>query len=230
MTRPSLLRAVNWSAYEASVLMVFREALVRLAARPTLPRREIYLNHELYWLARKVHHELMASSVPTIPFSILFDISNQPEVGRDADAPESRKRPDFTCVLTNPQAPDLRDAQVDYSLECKRLGLREAKWVLNENYSGRGIARFVLSEWRYAARCSSAAMIGYIQNMLPQDVLAEVNSSSLNLGFPKLEQRAAWVAGGVSTLHQDGITRWDDSVGPVILIHLWVDVTHCTFT
>ena len=86
-----------------------------------------------------------------------------------------KKRPDFACLLKNLQAQDFRKSQVAYYVECKRLGLPDKELVFNDLYSEKGISRFVTVEHQYGKGCPSASMIGYMQDMEPDDILKEVN-------------------------------------------------------
>lgn len=230
MARPRLRLAMTWEKYERAVLAVFAEALGRLAEEPTLPRKEPPINYKLYWLCRQVKFEHgKAKDRESVPFSLLYDTQNQPELDDAADAARLNKRPDFSCVMTDEQAPDYRSAQINYSLECKRVGKAETKWVLNENYSQRGMLRFMEAAHGYAKGCSSAAMIGYLKDSDPDDVLGEVNGFAAKRNVPSLRRAAEdWAEKNVTELSQDPLTRDFDSK-PMRLHHLWIDLRHCTF-
>jgi|GEM_PF-2703732 len=229
MPRPSLAAAMTWDKFENAVLEVFTEALRRLAKFKRLPAAEEPLNLELYWLARQFHHELLRSQKASIPFAIIPDSTNQPEPDDSARSKRLKKRPDFSCILNNPQEADFRKSQASYNLECKRLGNAEGNWVLNENYSEHGMQRFVHESWLYAKGCPSATMIGYLQNMAPEDVLVEVNSNSASRGLPSLSMAAAsWAARGVTPLSKPTLSRPAGQTH-IQLGHLWVDLRHCVF-
>ena len=228
MARPQLPPALTWTKYEQAVLAVFTEALRRLAERPKLPQGEEPINLALYWLCLEVHLERLKAQ-KSIPFVVDFDSTNQPEPDDTAESRRLKKRPDFACAITNEQAPDFRRSQIRYSLECKRLGRAEGGWVLNENYSERGMLRFIQTDHGYAKGCSSAAMIGYMQNMEPDDVLGEVNDFAQRRTIPSLSRAAAaWAAKNVTRLSQNQLTRNFDP-NPLQLKHLWLDLRHCTF-
>jgi hypothetical protein len=228
MARPRLLPALTWPKFEQAVLAVFTEALRRLAEKPKLPQGEEPINLDLYWLCRDVHLEQLRAK-KSIPFVIEFDSTNQPEPDDNAESRRLRKRPDFACAITDEQAPDSRSSQIRYSLECKRLGQAGAGWVLNKNYSEYGMLRFMQKEHGYAKGCSSAAMIGYVQNMDPDDILTEVNDFAQRRKIPSLSRAAtAWAAKNVTQLSQDPLTR-DFDTSALQLHHLWIDLRHCTF-
>lgn len=226
MARPRLSVAVTLDRLESEVLDVFREALGRLAGMADLPRAEEPINLDLYWAARAAHLEFLRTQRVRIPFSIVFDSTSQPEPDDLARSARLRKRPDFNCLITNPQAVDHLSSQINYYLECKRLGQAEGTWVLNENYSEHGINRFVHPDWEYAKGCRSGVMIGYLQNMTPSDVLAEVNTGATSRKLPSLALAAAgWIANGVTDISQTVLTR-GFGPSPFSLCHLWVDVRH----
>ena len=227
MVRPRLNTALTWQKYEQAVLAVFAEALRRLAGRSTLPQGEEPINLELFWICREVHFEQMQAK-QSIPFFILFDSTNQPEPDDTADSRRLKKRPDFGCALTDEQAPDARSSQLIYWVECKRLGRAEASWALNANYSEHGMLRFTRAGHGYAKGCSSAPMIGYMQNMEPDDVLTEVNGHAAARSIPSLAKAAtAWVEKDVTELSNQLMREF--VADPLDVNHLWVDLRHCTF-
>lgn len=208
---------------------VFTEALRRLAQLQQLPAAEEPINLELFWLALKAHHDLLNSPQGSMPFSILAETTNQPEPDDSARSARMKKRPDFSCIIKNPQAADFRKSQVFYYLECKRLGNAIPNWVFNENYAEHGVTRFVHLNWQYAKGCESATMIGYLQNMAPNTVLTEVNAAAAPRGLPSLQRAAAnWAAQGVTPLSQPALTRTFVAT-QFQLGHLWVDLRHCQF-
>lgn len=230
MGAPRLTHAITWERFEKAVLAVFREALRRLAQKTELPRLEEPINLELYWLVRQVHLEMLKSNqAAMLPYTVQFDSTNQPEADDIARSNRLRKRPDFNCVMTNPQAPDVRTSQINYYLECKRLGQAVGKWVLNDNYSGHGINRFIHPDWQYGKGCNSATMIGYMQDITPDAILSEVNTGAEQRKLPSLSVAAAnWVTKDVTSLTQAPLER-SFSPTPFPLGHLWVDLRHCRF-
>jgi hypothetical protein len=230
MLRPRLSAAITWAKFESAVLEVFGVALNDLALLPNLPSAEEPINLQLYWIARKAHHEALNSPSASIPFSIMADTTNQPEPDDSARSKRMKKRPDFSCVLNNPLEVDFRKSQVIYNLECKRLGDSEGTWILNENYAEHGMLRFTHVNWQYAKGCVSATMIGYLQNMAPDDVLNEVNANATRRALPSLQRAAtSWAALGVTQLDQPALNR-TFAAGQIELRHLWVDLRHCQFT
>jgi len=229
MTRPRLSAALTWLRFEEAVHAVFTEALRRLANSTQLEAAEEPINYALYWLSREVHHEMLKSQQGSIPFAIMFDSTNQPEPDDTVRCSRLRKRPDFGCIITDSQAADFRRAQIGYHLECKRLGKAEGNWILNENYSEHGMCRFMREESGYAKGCASAAMIGYMQNMEPGDILTQVNSFADKREIPSLSKAAAaWATKDVTRISQAPLNRTFDT-SPVQVSHFWIDLRHCKF-
>src|SRR4051812_38479848 len=102
-------------------MAVFKEALSRLARLTQLTRAEEPINLELYWLLRQAHLDLVqAGTEGMLQFAILFDSASQPEPDDVARSQRLRKRPDFNCVMMNPQALNHLTSQVNFYVECKR--------------------------------------------------------------------------------------------------------------
>jgi hypothetical protein len=140
-----------------------------------------------------------------------------------------KKRPDFRCTMKNAQAEDFRQSQVNYYLECKRLCKAEKNWIFTENYSEHGMLRFVRTEWGYGKGCTSATMIGYVQNMEPDDVLREVNTHAASRSIPSLTRAATeWVTRNLTCISQLPLPRKFDT-NPIQLYHFWMDLRHCRF-
>lgn len=230
MAAPKLSTAVTWDTFETAVLTVLRDALARLTGSTRLTRAEEPINLELYWLLKRVHLDhVRAKTKGMLHFLVLFDSCSQPEPDDIARSERLRKRPDFNCAMMNPQAPDHRTSQINYYVECKRLGTADGAWVLNENYSEHGVNRFVHTGWQYAKGCATATMVGYVQDSVPGTILGEVNAGAAARRFPSLTMAATtWAVRGVNALTQPALAR-GFAPSPFTLGHLWVDLRHCEF-
>ena len=146
----------------------------------------------------------------------------------DADDEERAKRehksPDFSCGFYDNQEVKPEKSAKFYVIECKRLGFPSGKWVLNKNYVVYGICRFVEPEWGYGKSVSSSAMIGYVQSMELEDILAEVNKEIEQNMLPAIGLSAdGWEEGGISQLEQS-LNRLRIPPGRFRLRHIWVDL------
>jgi hypothetical protein len=71
-------------------------------------------------------------------------------------------------------------------------------------------------------------MIGYIQNMDPDNVLTQVNVHAANRTIPSLTRAAgAWATQNVTQLSNRLARQFDPR--PIDMNHLWIDLRHCTF-
>jgi hypothetical protein len=224
VARPLLTVAITWSRFEKAVHAVLIEALRRLAAYGHLPNGEEARNLWLHWLAVKAHHAIANTPEGSLPFSIIWDGKSQPEP--DDALRDSRlfKRPDINCQLFNQQAANPLLSQWKYYTECKRLGPPEDGLVFNSLYSEKGIARFMTAKHAYAKGCKSAAMIGYLQTMGPDDILKEVNQFATGRNIPPLAKAVkGWRPKVANRLTQDELDREFETT-KVRLTHYWIDL------
>ena len=230
MDRPRISKAISWLRYEKAVLDVFTESLRRLATLfDRLPAAEEPINLQLYWIALQVHHEILTTPMSSFPFTIDPDSTNAPEWDDNARSKRLKKRPDFKCLLKNPNVNDYRKSQIVYILECKRLGENKGDLLFNEFYSENGIQRFVHADWGYAKGCDSATMIGYLQNMAPDEVLKEVNNHAITRNLPSLHRATEkWYSLEATMLIQAALSRSFEPT-QIKINHLWIDLRHCRF-
>lgn len=231
MSKPRISLAMSWEKYEKAVQGVFSEALQRLAGMPELPRAEIPLNLEVYWIAHRVHQEQFLAGKCLFDFTIHHDSTNPPEPDDSALSARLRKRPDFVCVIKDMQAKDFRRSQVSYGIECKRLGRMANGLEFNDLYSEKGISRFMTDEHEYAKGCPSASMVGYLQDMDPDTVFDEVVKFAKKRAIPSLVKAAiGWATKSVTLISQPPLDRTFSPGAPIKLHHYWVDLRHCKFT
>jgi len=104
-----------------------------------------------------------------------------------------------------------------------------ASHVLNREYVLNGIMRFKDHEIGYAAGVSSAAMVGYMQTMTPDEILAQVNTHANGRGVSSITASSnGWTSRGVTTLGEHQFERAHNP-SPFKLHHLWIDLIHKTF-
>ena len=208
-----------WAGREAKCLSIVERALTLLRGTDDLPETEVDLNRLLNFFLLTASRELYPEDI--IP--PISECNNQPDADDEARAKREHKRPDFQWIYLDRYEPDPQRSSKQFVVECKRLGeARRSDWVLNENYSKNGIARFVDPEWAYAKQAPSGAMLGYWQSMEGREVLQEVNEGCDSLAIPSLELVGLWSPGGVSRLdHQLSRTF---PISPFRLHHLWIDL------
>ena len=148
----------------------------------------------------------------------------QPVADDELRGGKIRKRPDFTCKLTNPFAFDVDEYEISLHIECKRLGKPASNsWILNENYVVNGIHRFDSLEHEYGKRAFSGMMIGYIISMLPEQILIEINAyqKTLCAKGPAIEYKFTQ---NEVRQHLQRLNRKNIKPEVFELIHLWVDL------
>jgi hypothetical protein len=225
-SRPKLTAAISWEIYERFVLDVFSRSLIKLSENTELPKQETPINLALYRVCLEVHYNLLQAN-KSIPFVIFTEANNQPLHDDTISSSRLKKRPDFICALNDYLATDANKAQVQYPLECKRLGLSDSQWPLNENYYKNGISRFVKAEYGYAKKCPSATMIGYVQSMDFESVTNEVNKFVGENKLPSLSKAVSeWSGNNLAFLSQQSMKR-EAPEDDIKLNHLWIDVRKC---
>jgi len=147
----------------------------------------------------------------------------QPVTNSELKGGKIRKRPDFTCRLTNPFAICANEYEIPFHVECKRLGSpTSTSWILNENYVINGIKRFDCMRHEYGKRASSGMMVGYIISMSPEIILDEVNTHQIiALDNPTVEFE--FVKKNVGQYRQK-LNRKNLKPAIFKLVHLWVDL------
>lgn len=221
MSRPNLFTLDTWGRHEHLVLEVFRCALVRLVNEPQLPEDERELNRKLYFRAKEEVVRLERAGI-CLASTIIPDSPSLPIDEHAASRARESTRPDFQCELLDAQAGEY----LVYALECKRLGHPKPRtWVLNRNYTTKGVKRFIDPESGYGEGATSGAMIGYVQTMSPDEILKEVNGYAEKVNVPAIKRRdGRWVDRGVTRLNQTLDRKLSPS--PFKLRHLWVDLRH----
>jgi hypothetical protein len=183
------------------------------------PETEVELNRELYFCLLAASRELY----PDDEIAPVTECNNQPDPDDEARALREQKRPDFQWIYLDRYELDPHRSRREFVVECKRLGKAlRPDWVFNSNYTDHGIVRFRETEWAYAKRVPSGAMIGYWQSMEAEELLTEVQQVSRKKSLPDLTSVGSWNPGAV--------TRWEHTfdrpfeVSPFTLHHLWIDL------
>ncbi len=223
MKQPSLSALASWEEHEHRVLEVVGLALADLQATERLPTGEPALNRELHFCLRRVNVRLLRQG-RGVQSTFVWEAQNQPLIDDEMGAVREDKRPDFQCGFVNLQEGDDDRASMFYTIECKRLGRPANRWIFNVNYVEKGVVRFVTEEHGYGKATPSGAMLGYVQSMELDDILAEVNAAAeKRLLPPIILSGGGWRQNGVSRLDHR-LTRPASMLSPFDLRHLWVDI------
>jgi len=216
-----------WDRHVEAVLRVLSLALDRLHAENVLPLDEKAIDRRLSLMARIAYHSLSAEERPQ-SFALQRQAEPLPVGEEDVNAQWVGKKPDFKWRMQDDLASRPEDLTKDFDIECKRLGKPTSpRWVLTKQYVLNGIGRFLRATHRYGNGVSSGAMIGYVQDSQPSDILAEVNSyiekardhAIPPLGFPGSDFGTEVVMRTSQELDRVEVTPPD-----FVLHHLWVDL------
>lgn len=217
---PSLKSRRLCVKHEARFLSILEHALQLLSSEPNLPTSENELNRKLYFSLLTATADLF----PREELLPIYEAQNQPDPDDQARVAREGKRPDFMWKYRDRYEPNPERSSREFVVECKRLGAPlRADRLLNRNYVSYGIRRFVDPRHAYAKRFSSAAMVGYWQDMSATEVLREVNAAAREHDLPPLTFNA-------TGSRCDSVRRLDHflerpfSISPMCLHHFWADV------
>lgn len=216
--RPRLTSLDLWAAHERRCLELLQGALAVFAGEPN-GEAETDLNRFLYRAIVRVSHAAAAAGHPP-PVVV-------PE-GRNPPAPTDRERaerefkvPDFYWAYIDDLALDPDTAAKQFVVECKRLTTASKSWIYTQEYVRSGIARFISAGHSYGMGMPSGAMVGYLQKILLDDALDEINTYADADSITTLALNAR--SGEDSAELDHHLTR-SFAESPFHLIHLWIRV------
>lgn len=224
MARHSIPSSPNlWQRHEILYVDLFCMALQRLSENICDASEEDMISEQLCPILNTLCYEESKSQQYAIPTPD-WEKPIQPITDNELKGGKIRKRPDFTCKLTNPLAACEEEHEIHFHIECKRLGTpSSATWMLNKNYVIEGIKRFDCTSHEYGKRAASGMMIGYIVSMSPQEIQGEVNTyqklycphnPKIVFSFDKKDVQQ----------HHQKLKRKNVKPDNFKLIHLWVDL------
>ena len=211
-----------WEKHELMYSHIFNLALKELAEVTNLAVSEDAISEKLRIILTTVCFNLYRSENKEVRCPV-WECPIQPISAEDARGGKVRKRPDFTCGLTNPFAGAAEEYEIPLHVECKRLGRTKKSWNLNKNYTSHGIARFDSKKYSYGKNASSGLMVGYLIDLDPPSVLIDVNRHQKKL-CPKHPQIGFSFDLGKTFRAEQKIQRQSISPYRFTIIHLWVDL------
>jgi hypothetical protein len=220
---PTIFDKDLWKEQEERLLDLCSRALRKLSECPRLENEEeTEINRQLFFCMQKADRDLVAAGKE-------LDHIPQPEAHNTPDPEDERqakwevKRPDFQWQIIDHMA-SVHESVRCYAIECKRLGSPSSRqWILNREYVVSGVCRFSHESHRYGNRCASGAMVGYVQTMSFEEILAEVNQNARKNCVGELTPpNRGWHDKDVSRL-KSKIDR-TFPISPFTLRHLWVDL------
>ena len=216
--RPEPDRPDSWTRFKENIADLITEALLLLRMRNDLVKNENKLTELLFLCI------LEANRIFDLPLPAL-DAKNSPHPTDKRKEKRENNRPDLSWNLMNHMG-DHENFYRNFALECKRLGKKTSKnWILTKQYVIDGILRFSLEEKGYGKGCETGAMVGYVQDMVFDEILSEINSH-LAINAPSIPALAipadGWQSQNVSLLSH----AFQRSYIPFdfFLQHFWIDM------
>lgn len=217
--------SVLWTRHESLYTEVFSLALAELTHRPSVVGDEDAISGSLCPILSQVCFKMDRNGRGEVRVPI-WERPCQPVSEAELTGGKKRKRPDFTCSCYNYCASGPEEFEVPFHVECKRLGSPTSRtWILNKNYVVKGMKRFDSREHAYGKRAPSGMMIGYIIDLSPPDIVAEVNCYKNQYFKSCPDITFVWGAGHVHRTEQS-ITRQQVAPAKFRLTHVWVDLRH----
>ncbi|KFD41491.1 hypothetical protein DK28_0208705 [Peptococcaceae bacterium SCADC1_2_3] len=212
-----------WQKHETLYIGIFIVALQRLSEDKCDTANEDIISEHLCPILNTVCFEKSRNNNCEIRTPD-WEKPIQPVSDSELKGGKVRKRPDFTCKLTNPFADCPSEHEIPFHIECKRLGSpTSANWILNKNYVTNGIKRFDCRSHEYGKRASSGMMVGYIISMSPEKILDEVNTRQKQHCHYNPAVEFKFVKENVQQYRQE-LNRKNLKPEMFKLIHLWVDL------
>jgi hypothetical protein len=212
-----------WQRHETLYVGLFYMALQRLSENICDTNDEDMISERLCPILNTLCYEesqIHQSEIRTPD----WEKPNQPVSDSELKGGKIRKRPDFTCKLTNRFAACAEEYEIQFHIECKRLGRpSSSRWILNENYVTDGINRFDCASHEYGKRAASGMMIGYIISMSHETIQDEVNTHQKRHCPDNPEIVFLFDKKNVQQCHQE-LKRKNVKPDKFKLIHLWVDL------
>jgi len=217
---------VLWKRHERLYIEVFKTALEELAEKTIVEGEEDEISESLCPIMNRICFRL--GSTRNVEIRVPdWEKPIQPLSEVELKGGKIRKRPDFTCKRCNSYAETSEEYEIPFHIECKRLGAATSpQWKLNENYVTKGISRFDSPIHEYGKRACSGLMVGYMINMNPATIEAEVNSFQAThiSGYPILSFQLGdpeYVSEAIQNLNRVKVRPLEFK-----LFHLWVDIRH----
>ncbi|MFZ3116385.1 MAG: hypothetical protein WA133_07260 [Syntrophales bacterium] len=212
-----------WQRHETLYIGLFSMALHRLSENTCHTSNEDMISERLCPILNTLCYEESQSHKHEIRTPD-WEKPIQPVTEDELKGGKIRKRPDFTCKLTNTFAACADEHEIPFHVECKRLGApSSANWKLNENYVTEGIMRFDCISHEYGKRAISGMMIGYIISMSPENIKQEVNSYQKHHCPNNPEIVFGFNKRNIQQSRQD-LNRKNVKPDKFMLTHLWVDL------
>lgn len=214
--QPQLSSIDLWSDHERICKELLWKALATLDDKP-VDADEIVLNRHLYRAIIRVSYWATKSGEHIPP--VVPEGRNPPAASDQERTEREFKIPDFYWAYIDPLADDPNDASKQFVVECKRLTNPIARYT--REYVKSGIARFINVGHGYGKGMKSGAMVGYLQEVLLDEALSEVNSVTNGESITALTVSNR--SGEAGAEFQHDVVR-PIPMSPFHLTHLWARI------
>ena len=214
--QPQLSSIDFWQDHERLCNQLLRDALGMLEDS-LINANENDLNRLLYRAIIRASHAI-AQDEEHIP-PVVYEGRNPPDGTDQERADREFKIPDFYWAYIDPMAKDPNDAAKQFVVECKRLADPVARYA--EEYVRSGIARFINLGHGYGKGMKSGAMVGYLQEVLIDDALKEVNRVAYGDAISTLVATSRTGEDGAEFCHE--VIR-PFPASPYRLTHIWTRI------
>lgn len=225
MDQPSIYRKNLWFEQHKRVVHLLTLALALLEDGESLPDEEEEITRRLARCCNEVEYELSRSG-PELPGTFHWEEKNWAQY-LDASIPvKAVKKPDCQYRFRDQQAPNAESYAKSLPIECKRLGSfphSSHTRRLNQEYVRDGIWRFLSDDHSYGKHAPLGIMIGYVQNMDLDEILAEVNAECRCREIEELVLGGdGWRPSRATHLHHSFVRSFP--ISPFALRHIWADL------
>ena len=224
MARPRISLLRLWERHELRVINVLGEALAIMSSSGIRESNEVLQNRRLFQCLMEANNRQWRLGTGGFDHPPTPEGKNLPSADDEQRAMREDKIPDFQWTLIDHAEDDPVRSVHAFVIECKILGKpKRADWIYNENYVKHGMLRFVAGEHGYAKGEISGAMIGYVYDMDPGSILAEVNVTASTHGLPHVPHPDdGWQEGGTSRMTHMLVRTFPTT--QFKLVHFWVDL------
>ena len=214
--QPQLSSIDIWSYRERVFKALLWEALRSLADQST-ETNENDLNRCLFRAIIRATHQA-AQNGEDVPI-VVYEGRNLPAASDHERAEREFKIPDFYWAFIDPLANDPDDSCKQFVVECKRLTNPFARYT--GEYVKSGIVRFINVRHGYGKGMKSGAMVGYLQDVLIDAVIAGVNAVAIGESITGLVVQNRNGELDAELTHE--VTR-SFAVSPFQLTHAWTRI------
>lgn len=225
MNQPSIFTRDLWGNQEKRLIDLLVLALVMLDDEGRLPKAEEEITRRLAKCCTAAEF-LLAKEGRGINGHLIWDTKDWFQYIDTSIPVGDVKRPDCQYQFRDQQASRSEDYVKALTIECKRLGHftdSSHTKALNQKYVLEGIRRFLDPKHSYGKLAASGIMIGYVQNMEFERILADVNGECAKEQITELAlsmQRPPTMR----TNHLDHRFDRPFLVSPFTLRHIWADL------